>query len=88
MGVSVDLGHIRIDQALTPGGGYRLPTFGVRNPGTVPTRYRMTVTPFAGSHETPPAAWFVFEPREFVLTPGQTRPVQARLSLPAGAAPW
>ena len=47
----------------------------------------MTVTPFAGGRETPPADWFAFGPREFVLEPGQTRTVQERLSLPTGADP-
>lgn len=87
-GVALDLGKVEIAQVLTPGGGYRLPPVGVRNPGDEATTYRMTVSSVQGQHGIPvPAAWFEFEPRELTLAPGQTEKVEARLSLPTGADP-
>ena len=87
-GVALDLGKLEIAQALTPGGGYRLPPVGVRNPGDEVTSYKLLVTSAQGQSRTPvPADWFAFEPREVTLRPGETKKVQARLSLPTGADP-
>jgi hypothetical protein len=87
-GVALDLGKLEIAQVLTPGGGYRLPPVGVRNPGDERTTYRMTVSSIQGQDGIPvPEDWFDFEPRELTLEPGQTRKVAARLSLPTGADP-
>ena len=73
---------------LTPGGGYRLPPVGVRNPGDEVTSYKLLVTSAQGQDGTPvPADWFAFEPREVTLRPGETKKVQARLSLPTSADP-
>jgi hypothetical protein len=35
----------------------------------------------------PADAWFTFEPAELTLQPGESRPVQARLTLPVDAEP-
>jgi hypothetical protein len=87
-GVSLDLGRIEIEQRLTPGGSYRLPVFGVRNPGTEITSYRMGASAVESEDaEAPPESWFEFEPRQLTLKPGETRPVQARLVLPTDADP-
>jgi hypothetical protein len=87
-GVALDLGKLEISQTLTPGGGYRLPPVGVRNPGDVRTTYRMVISSVQGQHDTSlPEAWFDFEPREFTLEPGETKRVSSRLSLPTGADP-
>jgi hypothetical protein len=87
-GVALDLGKLEIAQVLTPGGGYRLPPVGVRNPGDERTTYRMTVSSIQGQDGIPvPEDWFDFEPRELTLEPGQTKKVAARLSLPTGADP-
>ena len=51
-GVALDLGKLEIAQALTPGGGYRLPPVGVRNPGDEVTTYRMTVSSVQGQDGT------------------------------------
>jgi hypothetical protein len=85
-GVAVDVGGIAIDQKLTPGGGYRLPVIGVRNPGTERTTYRMGASAIEGA-AAPPEQWFDFSPRTFTLKPGETKPVQVRLTLPANAEP-
>ena len=87
-GVALDLGRLEIAQALTPGGGYRLPPIGVRNPGDEKTTYRMTVSSVQGQNGTPvPEDWLDFSPREVTLQPGQTKKVATRLSLPTGADP-
>jgi len=87
-GVALDLGRLEIAQTLTPGGGYRLPAIGVRNPGDEVTSYRVVVSHVQGQTGKPiPGSWFRFEPRELTLKPGVTEKVQARLSLPTGADP-
>jgi hypothetical protein len=87
-GVALDLGKLEIAEVLTPGGGYRLPAIGVRNPGDEATTYRMTVSSVRDQAGVPvPEAWIDFEPGEVTLAPGQTEKVQARLSLPTGADP-
>ena len=87
-GVSIDVGKIAISDKLTPGGGYRLPTFGVRNPGTVRTSYRLRVSYLDGQGaKRPPADWFRFAPATVTLLPRETQPVQVSLSLPPGADP-
>jgi hypothetical protein len=85
-GVAIDVGRIAIDQKLTPGGSYRLPVIGVRNPGTERTTYRMGANAIEGA-EAPPEDWFDFSPETFTLNPGETKPVQVRLTLPANAEP-
>jgi hypothetical protein len=87
-GVALDIGKIEVAQTLTPGGGYALPPIGVRNPGDEVTSYRVVVTSVQGQAGRPvPAAWFRFAPRLVTLTPGATRKVHMRLSLPSGADP-
>jgi hypothetical protein len=85
-GVSVDLGRIDIQQTLAPGGSYRLPTMGVRNPGTETTSYTMTVTPVTGV-DAPESSWVRFSPERLTLRPAQSLPVRMRLSIPTGAEP-
>jgi hypothetical protein len=88
LGVALDLGRLDISQTLTPGGGYRLPPLGVRNPGDEVTSYRIVVTHVDGQEGKPiPSDWFKFEPRQLTLKPGKTQKVQVRLSLPTGADP-
>jgi hypothetical protein len=87
-GVALDLGKLEIAETLTPGGGYRLPAIGVRNPGDEATTYRMTVSSVRDQAGVPvPESWVDFDPSEVTLAPGQTEKVQARLSLPTGADP-
>ena len=86
--VSIDVGRIDVTDALAPGGEYKLPAFGVRNPGSESTTYRIVVTYLNGQDAAEPAqAWFSFEPDELTLGPGESRPVQARITLPADAEP-
>lgn len=87
-GVALDLGKLEISQTLTPGGGYRLPPVGVRNPGDEVTTYRMVVSSVQDQAGIPvPEDWLDFEPGQVTLEPGETEKVQTRLSLPTGADP-
>jgi len=87
-GVALDLGRLDVAQRLTPGGGYRLPPLGVRNPGDEVTSYRIVVSHVQGQDGKPvPEGWVRFEPTQLTLEPGKTEKVQARLSLPTGADP-
>ena len=87
-GVAIDLGRIEIRQRLTPGGAYRLPVMGVRNPGTEPTRYELHASGLElEGRDAPPEEWFHFSPARLTLKPGETRRVRIRIELPTGAAP-
>lgn len=87
-GVALDLGRVGITDRLAPGGRYRLPAFGVRNPGDETARYRMAVSAMTDQErKKPPSEWFRFEPSAFSLGPGGARAVTAHINLPAGADP-
>ena len=87
-GVSIDVGRIDVSDALAPGGQYKLPSFGVRNPGTEATTYRIAVSSIDGQDARPPEqSWFAFSPAELTLGPGESRPITASITLPANAEP-
>jgi hypothetical protein len=87
-GVAIDLGRIEIEQKLSPGGSYRLPVMGVRNPGTDTTSYELAASPVeVDGREAPPADWFHFSPARLTLKPKEARAVKVRLELPTGADP-
>lgn len=87
-GVAIDLGRIDIQQKLTPGGSYRLPTMGVRNPGTEKTTYELKASPLVmKGKDEPPQGWFHFSPGKLTLRPQETRAVKVRIDLPTGANP-
>ena len=86
--VSIYVGTIAVREVLVPGGEYRLPTFGVRNPGTESTAYVISVSYIDGQAKLrPPASWFTFTPSSFSLEIGASRPVEARLTIPSDAEP-
>lgn len=86
--VSIDVGRIDVTDQLAPGGEYKLPAFGVRNPGTEPTTYKLVVSYVDGQAAAKPAeVWFTFDPSTLTLAPGESRPVQARITLPTDAEP-
>jgi hypothetical protein len=87
-GVSIDVGSIAVSETLAPGGEYRIPAFGVRNPGTETTSYRLVVTYVDGQEAaSPPEAWFSFDPGELSLAPDASRPVVTTVVVPPDAAP-
>jgi hypothetical protein len=86
--VSIDVGKIDVTDALAPGGQYKLPAFGVRNPGTESTTYRVVVSYIDGQSAGRPAeAWFTFSPGELTVGPGQSQPVNTTITLPPDAEP-
>jgi hypothetical protein len=86
--VSIDVGTIAVREQLVPGGEYRLPTFGVRNPGTESTSYQITVSYIDDQAALrPPAAWFTFDPATLTLGVGESRPVATKLTIPGDAEP-
>jgi hypothetical protein len=86
--VSIDVGSIAVRELLVPGGEYRLPTFGVRNPGTERTSYVIAVSYVDGQTALrPPAAWFTFSPATFDLEVGSSQAIDARLTIPTDAEP-
>ena len=86
--VSIDVGSIAVREQLSPGGEYKLPTFGVRNPGTEATSYVVSVSYVDGQEALrPPAEWFSFEPATFPLNVGESRSVATTLEIPTDAEP-
>lgn len=85
-GVRIDVGRIGVDEPLSPGQTYHLPTIGVSDPGDEGASYTMRVSQLAGS-KAPAASWFEFDPASFDLDPGQTQPVKITLLIPASAEP-
>jgi hypothetical protein len=87
-GVAIDLGRVEIQQKLTPGGSYRLPVMGVRNPGTETTSYELKASPLLlKGRDAPSESWFRFSPARLTLKPKETRAVKVRIDLPTRADP-
>ena len=88
VGVGVSLGNIKVEDALTPGGHYRLPTLSVLNTGSDPAQFEVVVSFAADQRERrPPEEWFVFTPQRFPLEPSAAQAVAISLDLPANAGP-
>ncbi len=88
VGVGVSLGNIKVEDALTPGGHYRLPTLSVLNTGSEPSQFEVVVSFAADQREKrPPEEWFVFAPQRFSLEPAGAQAVAISLDLPANAEP-
>jgi hypothetical protein len=86
--VSIDVGSIAVREQLVPGGEYRLPTFGVRNPGTESTSYVLGVSYVDGQEALrPPAEWFSFSPGTLTLGVGESKAIETKLNIPPGAEP-
>lgn len=87
-GVSIDVARIAVSEDLLPGNEYRLPMFGVRNPGTEPTTYHLTISYVDDQAALqPPKSWFEFGPAEMTLGASESRRVQTRLVIPPDAEP-
>ena len=88
IGVGVGLGKIQIDEPLSPGGIYKLPSLPVLNTGDEAGDYEVAVT---YQHEQeqlrPEEAWFSFSPETFYLEAGGSQKVDISLSLPVRAKP-
>ena len=88
IGVGVGTGKITVDQPLKPGLIYTLPSLSVVNTGDEPGEYGVSIEYHEGQEQRadmglrPNKEWFKFEPESFYLEPGQSQPVQIKLSLP------
>jgi hypothetical protein len=85
-GVSLTIGRFEIDQKLTKGREYTLAGFGVKNPGTETTTYRLGTMEVRGE-ELAPAEWFTFAEREVSLQGGAERAIPVKLVVPGSAKP-
>lgn len=88
VGVGVNLGKIKIEQELKPGGIYKFPVIGVINTGDESGDYELAVTYHQDQPELRPAEeWFNFNPASFALAPGEAQNVEIQLSLPVKMKP-
>ena len=88
VGVGVGLGKIQIDEALSPGGIYNLPSLPVLNTGDEDLDYEIEVTYLSEQEEMQPVGeWFNFSPQRFPLTAGSSQTVEIVLTLPVDARP-
>lgn len=88
VGVGVGLGKIQIDEALSPGGIYNLPSLPVLNTGDEDLEYEVEVTYLSEQEEMQPAGeWFNFSPQRFPLTAGSSQTVDIVLTLPVDTRP-
>jgi len=86
IGVGVGLGKIQIDEKLSPGGIYKLPTLPVLNTGDEDGDYEVEVTYLSDQPEfQPPSEWFTFTPQSFSLDAGGSQLVNVSLTLPVDA---
>lgn len=88
IGVGVGLGKVQIDEQLSPGGIYKLPTLPVLNTGDEAGEYTVEVTYLSDQPELrPDASWFSFTPQSFPLDAGGSQLVDVSLSLPVDVRP-
>jgi len=88
IGVGVGLGKIQIDEKLSPGGIYKLPTLPVLNTGDEAGEYKVEVTYLSDQPELrPDPSWFSFTPQSFTLDASGSQLVNVSLSLPVDMRP-
>ena len=88
IGVGVGLGKIQIDEKLSPGGIYKLPTLPVLNTGDEAGEYKVEVTYLSDQPELrPDASWFSFTPQSFPLDASGSQLVDVSLTIPVDTRP-
>lgn len=88
IGVGVGLGKIQIDEPLSPGGIYKLPSLPVLNTGDEAGDYEVAVTyQYEQEQLRPEEAWFSFSPKTFYLEADGSQKVDISLSLSIRAKP-
>ena len=88
VGVGVGLGKVQLDETLSPGGVYNLPSLPVLNTGDEDGEYEVEVTFLTDQEELrPDASWFSFTPQSFHLDAGSSQLVEVALTLPVDARP-
>lgn len=85
-GVSLTIGKFQVDQQLTKGREYTLAGFGVVNPGSEETTYKLGMMHVDGE-TLAPDSWFAFEKQEVTVAAGGTAPVAVKLVVPGNARP-
>lgn len=82
--MSIDTGKIVLQEELTSGGKYILPNVEVKNTGTEPTDFEMSVQYNEIQEQNKPKSeWFNFEPTKFHLLGGESKIIKTNISLPA-----
>ena len=88
VGVGVNLGKIKIDESLKPGGIYNFPSIGVINTGDTAGEYELAITYHQDQPQMRPGQeWFSFSPSSFHLEPGASKNVAVKLTLPMRMKP-
>ncbi len=88
VGVGVGLGKIDVDEELSPGGIYNLPSLPVLNTGDEDGTYEVEVTYLTEQEEMRPSGeWFSFTPQSFFLAAGDSQLVDISLTLPVDTRP-
>lgn len=88
VGVGVGLGKVNIDEPLSPGGIYNLPTLPVLNTGDEAGEYEVEITYLSEQEELRPTQeWFTFSPQTFPLGAGESQQVEVSLILPVDTRP-
>ena len=88
IGVGINLGKIRIDEPLKPGGLYTFPIIGVINTGDEAGDYAFEVTYHQDQPELrPDGEWFSFSPSAFHLEAVESQTVSIKLTLPFTMTP-
>lgn len=88
VGVGVSIAKIVVDDPVSPGEIYRLPSVGVMNTGQEAGEYEVAVFYHHEQKELrPPQDWFAFKPETFHLEPGESQSVAITLSIPVNAKP-
>ena len=82
-GVEMTSGNIIVNDSLTPGRTYHLPSITITNTGDQPGDYVMVLS-YRLDHRqrSIPAEWITFEPQKFLLNPQQSQDVAVILSIP------
>ena len=84
-GVEMTSGNIIVEDGLTPGRAYHLPSITITNTGDLPGDYVMVLSyRLDRKQRTIPAEWISFEPQRFLLNPQQSQDVAVILSIPEG----
>ena len=82
-GVEMASGNIIVDNALTPGRTYHLPSITITNTGDQPGNYVMMLSyKLDRKQRTIHSDWVSFEPQRFLLNPQQSQDVAVVLSIP------
>ena len=82
-GVEMTSGNIIIEDGLTPGRTYQLPSITITNTGDQPGDYVVVLSYRLGREQRSiPAEWVSFGPRRFLLSPQKSQDVAVILSIP------